>query len=1019
MEFRLPFSLSSGSSFVLVLAAGLTQLAAILPAQLHADALNLGGTETRISASSSSSSGTILINYPGRPQRVGSYLYEGPWYTDAWPRPVTGVVEVPRARFLCTELETPESIRSIRAGRGEFYLLDETGWLRVAPAQFPDRQTLINAPAVPAGETGFVIANGVVIPSAEGLIQADPGVRLLTPFVDEPAIAPDQPLVFLNQTALRPGITYKYGAELYSHQVGYTAVPNTGLLLPSSPGESPDTPRRAHTLHKIINSSPAVALGTLHPDTPGYSPGTQALFRSSDLGVTWTFAPLPADGRWHDIAITDLTGFRGITPYHNQIVVVGDAGIYTSMGPNGPWTHIVSNTTATNPGDITLSFPISGPDDPLSDTVPLRLSSITWARNRFVAAGVTGDANAIPIVVEGASTFWFAYPLAGWPADRTVDEIAAFDDRRLLLSRATGDKPSLLVTNQPVYAPQGTPPSLGGPAVVTPELGKSPWSKLYPSGPVTRYIVENADGSGPEENWYMSDGYLAHTTTIWLSSTGYNYLIDPSPLRLRITAVNEFGRGAPIEVDIRPQAPGHITPGPAGAPRLSIPKNVRAVLGSPVKIPVTDLNPNVNWWRHNTWFYGLPAGLYFDDYQEAIMGHVLEPGVHSIRVLAVNEGGVSWAGPLTLTVPEPKAKPTDTGNFSGLLDGDDALSGLWHVTVRANRSFTGRVNLLGSTHSFLGKLAPVLDHEGLLSAELLIKRGKRAPIQLKLTLDTTTGRLALHARAGEEEASTVSETTAHSPWADDLQSPRSGRYTARIAPPAGESAASAGNGFLRLVVARNGVATIRGELANGLLWTAASTISATGDLPVLWKPEGPRSLRGVLGFSANDLADDRFNGTFIWRTSRAEKCPAYGADAELAVDGHRVAVMASGEYPLHSGGYNRVVLTHPELTRFGYPDGRAEAVFQTSYFPKLWPVESKGDTADLAARLSFDTETGLASGQISLTAQNGKKAKVSLRAVSLYSDEENKGRLFGHFLLPSSDGKTLLSGQLISEPMNY
>jgi hypothetical protein len=1025
MQFRRLRSCSPDSLFVSLL-LGLAQLPGILSAQIDAGTLGSSGAGTQLTFGASSSSGAIIIVNPSRPKRQGAYLYQGLWYIDAWPRPVTDIVEVPRARFVCAELETPEPIRSLRAGRGEFYLLEETGRLRVDPAQHPGEQTLIDGPPVPEGENDFVVADGVVLPSADGLVQVDPGVRLLTPFVDEPAITPDQPLVFLHQNAIRPGITYRHSGDPYTNRAGYSAVPNTGLLLPRPPGQSSDVPLRAHTLHKVISTygSPSVALGTLHPDTPGYSPGTQALFRTDDVGVTWTFTPLPANGRWHDIAITDLTGFRGITPYHNQVVIVGDAGIYTSMGPNGPWKHIASNTTAANPGDITLSFPIPGPDDPLTDTVPLRLRSVTWARDRFVAAGVTGDTNATPIVVEGASTFWFAYPLVGWPSDRTVDEIVAFDDRRLLLSRATGEKPALLFANQPLYAPQGTPPSLSGPALVTPALGTTSGTTFYPTGPITRYIVEKADGGGRQDDWHISGDDLRYSKTLWFSrpgsgTYGYNYVTDSTPVRLRITPVNEFGRGAPIEVDIRPQAPGFITPAPVGTPRLSVPTQTRAVLGSAVKIPIRDLDPKVNWWRHHTWFYELPEGLYFDEYQEAIMGHVLETGVHEIRILAINEGGVSWTGPLTLTVPEPKPKPTDIGNFSGLLDGDDALSGLWHVTLRANRTFTGRVNLLGSSHSFRGTLVPVVDQQGLLSAETVIKRGKRAPLELKLTLDSLTGRLALHARAGDEEASTAFEAIAHAPWAGDRQSPRSGRYTARIAPPSGDSAPFAGNGFLRLVVAKNGLATIQGELATGLRWTASSTISADGAIPILWKPESPRSLRGMLSFSDENLSDDRFTGTLEWRTSRAEKCPDYGPAAELAVDGHRVAILASGEDPLHSGGLNRVVLTHPELARFGHPDGRAEAVFQPNYFPKLWPAHDKGDTAELSATLSLGTETGLASGQITLTGSDGKKHKIQLRAISLYADDENEGRLFGHFLLPASDGKTFLSGRLVSEPMSY
>src|SRR5690606_22040012 len=129
-----------------------------------------------------------------------------------------------------------------------------------------------------------------------------------------------------------------------------------------------------------------------------------------------------------------------------QFVVVGDDGIYTSLGDVTTGLHVVTNRTTGDTTELTLTLPEAGA--PLDEPLELRLNSVAWIGDRFIAAGRTRTADGRAVYLEGLSKHWFAYPLQGWPADRSVDQIVQHYERHLLLSKAGGPgSPAILAAD--------------------------------------------------------------------------------------------------------------------------------------------------------------------------------------------------------------------------------------------------------------------------------------------------------------------------------------------------------------------------------------------------------------------------------------------------------------------------------------------------------------------------------------------------------------------------------------------
>lgn len=965
---------------------------------------------------------------PPPPTTAGSY-WSSTWLVEDWPRPVAvnGVVIAPVASLSLSVQAQAPAARHVAAATGEFFLLGQDGQVHAAPAQRPDQWHPLQAAVSAPGTDGFSLNDGVQLLTGDGFVSFDPGPSVLTPFADEPVLDPAaHPVRFapFSRIFVRPGTTYSFnGYASGSGITGFHGRPNTGLTLPALYGDAVDAPRRAHSLRKIVQTGYTLfGLGELHPQTPGFALGTQVLFKSLDSGNTWVFQPLPAGGRWHDLAVNHTFEAWPYTaeanPVGTQIVVVGDDGIYTSRNDGQTWLHIRENITVATSSPLPLVQP-ARTDAPLNEALTLRLNSVVWAKDRFIAAGRTQDGTGRPVFLEGLSKYWFAYPLAGWPQGRTVDEIASYQSRRLFLSKG-GDFAPLIAADVPVYAAesQGSAPVLTAASTLHPILGdysayhQSARLTIHPSSTVVRrYVIESSDST----KWSAFQGKL---TAPYSSILGGNIFLQDEPTRLNIVAINEFGRSLPTEVEVDPIRPPLLLQNPT-APILSAAPRFTVPYGGQVHIPVKHLNKDIPWDRQKTWVYGLPVGTSFDPNRSAIVGHALASGTHSVAILTIRGTQSSWTGPLTITIPEPAPKNLNAGVFSGILAGPDKLSGAWTVTLRGDRSFTGQLSVTERTYAIRGTLSAEPSLPNTYSALVIIPRKGASALEVELLLHAADGRLALQVLDGETEATTRGTSVTNVPWAKDRHTPRAGDYSAAIRFTPEPGAPSAGQGFLRMQISTLGKATVRGELANGIKWTASGSLAADGHLPLVAKIPGARSLRGTLAFPTDSNASTALHSELTWRSAADEKCPAYGAAATLLVSGDAAPVFKENWGSYIRWGRHDLTLTHPDLVRFGVATGEAKASFDT--YDSKKSVFSRYATGGnpLGMSLRFDRSAKLATGSFTVTTPTGRRLSPILRGAPVTDPETGETSVIGYFLLPSADGKTQLSGEVQSSFVGY
>lgn len=957
------------------------------------------------------------------------------WRVEAWPTPVVtnSTIVAPSASLtVAVQAEAPDAI-SLKSATGEFYLMDADGKIHAAPVQRPHEWLPINAAAAAAGQTSFVPTyDGVRLVTEDGLVSYEPGPRLFASFVGVPDLSPDdQPTLFVpgGDLIVRPGITfrtdYHHVVNLWTnrHLAPIRGVANTGLTLPRAADEAPDAPLRAHFITKIVKGSQGLfGLGELHPQTPGFAAGTQAIFKSSN-GIDWTFQTLPGtSGRWHDLAVSynpDNYTRTNSPVVGQQIVVVGDGGIYTTRDNGTTWLSVANNlTTSTAPG-FTLSLP-EGSDAPIDEELPLQLNSIVWKKDRFIAAGRSKTSGGQPVYLEGLSKHWFAYPLQGWPEDRTVDQIEVHQNRILLLGKASASHGvALLAADVQNPVPAGAAPVLTAASHHAPELGKPLGIPInVGTDPIGRFIIEGEDSDGWRINRSANDSPIAYLIPPYTHSRPYH--LREEPLKITITAVSPFGRSTPLEVTIAPVIPAPFTESYSST--LDFPSTVNAVFGAAIKIPIKAQKngkpscPDIH-------AFGLPDGLTYDSSESALVGHALVVGTHKIHLLAIewlsfsSGSSASLAQPLTLVVGAPRNAANDAGTFSGLLTGSENLTGTWTLTVRPDRSFTGTLNLPSGSHPLRGTLSPEEGLSGACSASLSILRKKLPALDLTVILHSADGRVALHASTGSDEATTAGGTVANIPWAKDRLAPRAGDYSAaiRFAPATG--ATLAGQGFLRMQISTLGKAIVRGELANGIKWTASASLAADGRLPLTAKIASTRSLRGLLAFPADSDTSTALRGELAWRSAVTEKCPAYGEAATLLVAGDATP-RAREHRPLLPRGRHELILSHPDLARFGIEHGEVKVPFDTYEENKLTVARLSNDENPLRVSLRLDFATKLASGTFIPAASASRKPSVVLRGAPVTNPDSGETTMAGYFLLPSADGKTLFSGAVSSRFLN-
>lgn len=955
------------------------------------------------------------------PTTSGTY-WKTTWQLEDWPRPVAenGVVTAPFSSLSVSVQPNAPAARHVAAAEGEFFLLDQQGRVHAAPAQRPDQWSPLESAATKTVADDFSLDEGIQLLTEEGFVSLDPGPVLLTTLASEPALTPAaHPVRFapLSRIFVRPGTTYRLRHIFATGARVFDGQPNTGLTLPPFYGDAVDAPRRAHSLGKIVQSYSSLlyGLGELHPQTPGYTPGTQVLFKSTDSGDTWVFQPLPSGtGRWRDLAVNHSYASSERSPVGSQIVIVGDDGIYTTRDDANTWVHIRQNLTTATAGNLPLALP-PRTDAPINEPLTLSLNTVVWAKDRFIAAGRTLDGTGSPVYVEGLSKYWFAYPLAGWPADREVDAISSYQNRRILLSKPHDAAP-LVASDLPIFADEslGDAPVLSSSStIVHPVLGTyastSPLSIHSSSAKVRRYVIESSDGT----KWGAFAGNLFPP---YNAKAGGNYYLQDEPTRLTITAINEFGRSSPLEIEVDAIRPPLLLPNYA-APVLSIPKTVTVPFGSRLNIPVKQLNKRVPWSGEKTWTYGLPAGASVDFHPSAIVGHALVPGTHSVAILTLgNYGATSWAG-LEINIPAPAPRPSDAGSFAGILEGSDTLAGNWTVTLRTDRRFTGQLRLMDRAYSIRGTLSAEPDLPNTYTTTVGIPRKGLPAFEVDLILHAADGRLAVQLRDGEHEAATEGGSVANIPWAKDRLTPRDGDYSAAIRMDSETGPVAVGQGFLRMQITALGKATVRGELANGLKWTAAGSLAADGGLPISASIAGSRSLRGTIAFSDESPTATELGGTLAWRSAVTEKCPAYGASNTLSVTGD-VAPATESDYDsfLESRRHD-LILRHPDLARFVNASSEVKVAF-TTYSFQPYVDRAYGETTPLNLALRFDRGTKLATGSFTIFT-GGLNLSVTLRGAPVIDPDTGKAHLVGYFLFHTVDSKTRRSGEVTSVTRPY
>jgi hypothetical protein len=553
-------------------------------------------------------------------------------------------------------------------------------------------------------------------------------------------------------------------------------------------------------------------------------------------------------------------------------------------------------------------------------------------------------------------------------------------------------------------------------AIHTPELGTRGGIPItISSGPVRRLIIEGEDSAGWTSAYGETQAYL-YPPPIHEAK----FHLRDDPVRLTLTALNEFGRSAPIEITIDP-----VLPAPFGSPKLIFPAKVNAVFGAAVKIPIKAENDQ--YWS-SLRAYGLPEGLSYDPEEQAITGHALVPGVYKIHLLPIRwerpSGSYyytvvpSLSAPITLTIGAPKFAPVDAGNFAGLLAGSENLTGLWTLAIRPDRRFTGTINLPSGTHSLRGTLSAEAGLSGTYSASLEIPRKKLPKLELTIVLHTVEGRVAIYTVSGSDEAGTAGGSVVNIPWANDRLAPRAGDYSAALRRLPATDALPVGRGFLRMQITTLGKAVIRGELANGLKWTAATSISSDGRLPLTAVIAGRRSLQGTLTFSNDSAAATELGGELFWKSTAAEKCPAYGDASTLSVAGDAAPVAKPTYDSFLERNRHELILNHPDLVHFGIAGSEAKTIFDTYEFQPC-VARNPSDTNPLRLALRFERGAKLATGGFVLTAGNNRKVPIALRGAPVTDPETGETSVIGYFLFPSADGTTQVSGSVSSRFVRY
>lgn len=409
---------------------------------------------------------------------------------------------------------------------------------------------------------------------------------------------------------------------------------------------------------------------------------------------------------------------------------------------------------------------------------------------------------------------------------------------------------------------------------------------------------------------------------------------------------------------------------------------------------------------------GLPLGLRFEGTTGVVSGTPRALGQFTVKVTARNAAGASATQSFTLNIgslPDGVA-----GTFTGVIGREvnlnGQLGGSTRLTVTKTGVVTGQAVFGALAYTVRGFLDAPL--QGNPTAALVATHAGKPSVTLSLTFDGPDLMVSGTASNALGSASIDARLLVWS--ASNPAVALAGNYNASLALPqnlAGSTAYPQGAGWLQLKVAKSGVVTVSGQVADGAPVTlSTTTLWPNGQFPllkVLYSGHG--SLLGTGQIAAGGVPGNtanRVTGTGLqW-----QKVAAAGAsDHTYAAGFPNVALTSDGSIWIPPHGTNVLALTDaPDNAQIAFSGAGIESVGQHQSVDQTFTLTTASVAKFTAVRnpcgdkTTFFPATGRFTGSLVLTDANpaggvALKRTVSFSGVVL----PHRGFATGHFLLPS------------------